>query len=309
MNHKQTFNQEINGGYIWSPKKSRDGSNNESYNNLSKTDVNDIIFSYANAKIQGIGVVEKEYHESEKPEEFGTAGENWDSLGWMVSVNWILLEKPIRPIEFFDEIRSLLPSKYSPLNDTGKGNQRQYLSEISQELADLIISKSSEKGKTDFFVTKIKNEISEEKEVSRIIQLPIHETEKDQLIKARRGQGTYRYNLEKIEKKCRFTDVDDKRFLIASHIKPWRLSKNDERLDGNNGLLLSPHADKLFDSGFISIDKKGHILTINNQIKKLMVQWGINPKKNLGRFNPNQLEYLDFHRDELFERVIERYYE
>jgi hypothetical protein len=137
----------------------------------------------------------------------------------------------------------------------------------------------------------------------------IHETEKEQLIKARRGQGAYRYNLEKIEKKCRFTDVDDKRFLIASHIKPWRLADNEERLDGNNGLLLSPHADKLFDGGFISIDKKGNILTINNQIKKLMVQWGINPHRNLGRFNPNQLEYLDFHRNELFERVIERYHE
>jgi hypothetical protein len=35
----------------------------------------------------------------------------------------------------------------------------------------------------------------------------------------------------------------DHRFLVASHIKPWRLSDNSERLDGNNSLLLSPHVD------------------------------------------------------------------
>ena len=39
--------------------------------------------------------------------------------------------------------------------------------------------------------------------------------------------------------------------LIASHIKPWRVSNNNERLDVYNGLLLLPNLDKLFDKGYI----------------------------------------------------------
>ena len=308
MNHKQTFDQEINGGYIWSPKTSKDGSINESYNNLTRTKPNDIIFSYANARIQGIGVIEKEHIESGKPEEFGPTGENWDSTGWMVQVSWIMLDEPIKPKSFFNQIEPLLPPKYSPLTSYGGGNQRQYLSEISQDLADLIISKSKERGKTDFFVTKIRNKINEEKEIKKIDDLNIHQTEKEQIIKARVGQGQYRFNLCKVEKRCRFTGVDDLRFLIASHIKPWRISDNYERIDGNNGLLLSPHADKLFDGGFIAIDDKSRILTINNQIRKLMKQWGIDPNKKLGIFNDQQSHYLKYHRYNIFEPLQEKYY-
>jgi len=40
--------------------------------------------------------------------------------------------------------------------------------------------------------------------------------------------------------------------LVASHIKPWRHAENDERLNRHNGLMLAPHADFLFDRGFIS---------------------------------------------------------
>jgi hypothetical protein len=49
---------------------------------------------------------------------------------------------------------------------------------------------------------------------------------------------------------CRLTGVSDRRFLRASHIEPWRLCEtNHERLDGYNGLLLTP---TFFDKGYIS---------------------------------------------------------
>ncbi len=74
----------------------------------------------------------------------------------------------------------------------------------------------------------------------------ISTTQKQQLIMARVGQGDFRINVQKIESKCRITGLTDKRLLIASHIKPWKVSSNEERLDGHNGLLLSPYIDKLF---------------------------------------------------------------
>ena len=82
--------------------------------------------------------------------------------------------------------------------------------------------------------------------------MAIPETDKEQLIKARRGQGTFQVRVEAIEAACRVTGVKDRQFLVASHIKPWRASDNAEKLDGNNGQLLSPHVDKVFDNGWIT---------------------------------------------------------
>jgi len=97
---------------------------------------------------------------------------------------------------------------------------------------------------------EIINSIKESKEVN--------ETEKTQLIKSRIGQGVFRSKLLEECNICPITGVDDSRFLIASHIKPWKLSTNYERLYEKNGLLFTPTYDKLFDNGFISftIDKK-----------------------------------------------------
>lgn len=66
----------------------------------------------------------------------------------------------------------------------------------------------------------------------------ITDTEKEQIIKSRIGQSAFKRGLLNIQKKCRLCGVSDERFLIASHIKPWSISDNHERLDVNNGLLI-----------------------------------------------------------------------
>ena len=84
-------------------------------------------------------------------------------------------------------------------------------------------------------------------------QIPV--TEKRQVILARRGQGKFRERVSMIERACRITQVNRPEHLIASHCKPWRdCESNDERLDGENGLLLTPTVDHLFDRGFISFE-------------------------------------------------------
>lgn len=54
--------------------------------------------------------------------------------------------------------------------------------------------------------------------------------------------------------RCSATHCGDARLLIASHVKPWYLSDNAERLDPHNGLLLTPNLDKVFYAGFITFD-------------------------------------------------------
>ena len=126
------------------------------------------------------------------------------------------------------------------------------------------------------------------------------ETMKEQLLKSRRGQGKFRADLEKIENKCRITMLDSLEHLTACHIKPWSKSTNQERLDGNNGLLLSPHIHHLFDRGLISINQNGDLLISPKLPKKTRELWHIPEKQNVGDFRPKQLLYLKYHEDNLF---------
>lgn len=80
-------------------------------------------------------------------------------------------------------------------------------------------------------------------------------TVKETIIKARVGQGLFRKRLlEKYNNRCIITGIDDVNLLIASHIKPWRSANNSERISDENGLLLSPLYDKMFDLGLITFD-------------------------------------------------------
>lgn len=111
---------------------------------------------------------------------------------------------------------------------------------------------------------KPENEISPiiAREINRIIDdNEIIETEKEAIIQARMGQGIFRQRiLEKYHNRCIITGIDDTRLLIASHIKPWRSADNNERISGENGLLLSPLYDKMFDIGLITFDENMKIL-------------------------------------------------
>ncbi len=88
----------------------------------------------------------------------------------------------------------------------------------------------------------------------------IESTEKKQLFLSRRGQGKFRANLIEEMVCCPLTNVNDSRLLLASHIKPWAESNNEERLDHYNGLLLTPTFDKLFDQGLITFTNPTQIL-------------------------------------------------
>ena len=70
-------------------------------------------------------------------------------------------------------------------------------------------------------------------------------TEKETIILSRRGQGSFRNELIKYWDGCAISKCSLTDMLVASHIKPWKDSTNDERLDVFNGLLLLPNYDKL----------------------------------------------------------------
>jgi putative restriction endonuclease len=303
VNHKQTANAEIGEGYIWSPQTNKDGSRNEAYLNLKRVKPGETIFSYAGGVIPAVGKIIAPAEDEPKPPAFGSAGDRWGKKGWMVRVKWVRLDNPLRPKDYLNDIVPLLPDKYSPLQTNGNGNQKLYLSKIDTKLGQLLLCLLSN---ADYDFTEdlknIEDELAESKEVENIIHSNLSTTQREQLIQARIGQGAFRMHVESIESKCRVTGLTDKRFLVASHIKPWRKSDNLERLDGHNGFLISPHVDKLFDRGWISFSSKGRMLMASKNIRPILSIWAIDPLKQLGNFTKRQKTNLEFHRDEVLKK-------
>ncbi len=123
--------------------------------------------------------------------------------------------------------------------------------------------------------------------------------EKESIVLSRIGQGLFREKLIKLWNGCAISKFDDTRFLIASHIKPWKKATNQEKIDKYNGLLLLPTYDKLFDLGFISFDDNGKIL---------ISTFLISPDK-LGIYSDTVIDikdhnkkYLKYHRDEILKK-------
>ena len=299
VNHNQTYAHEVGEGFLWSPKTSRGGVFNQFYENMRLAKPGDIVISYAGTMVRAIGVVQSPATDVEKPVVFGTVGDYWDKDGWFLPVEFTEAPIPFRPKERMETIGPLLPNKYSPINPNGNGSQGCYLAAISDELGALVIAMagnpdlSMDGGSLDLLSPAL-----EDQEI--LADLHLKETEKRSLVLARRGQGDFRRRVQLVEKQCRVTGVSSEKLLVASHIKPWKVSENNERLSGNNGLFLSPHIDKLFDSGLISFESDGSLMVSDALERDVLVKWSINSNKKYGKFNEDQTYFLKYHHEEVF---------
>ena len=290
VNQNKTFKAEVGGGYMWSPKSNKDGGFNQFYKNMTETGVGDVVFSFSDTLIKTVGVVSALARSSEKPKEFGKAGDAWDSDGWLVQVDYEEISTPLKPKDHMDLLAPLLPERYSPIRADGGGNQV-YLAEIPKPMATALLSLIGHQ-------LNVAIEEGQEREIKNRTDIDV--TEKYQLVRSRVGQGQYRSNLERHEAGCRITGITDKRFLTASHIKPWARSDDFEKLDGNNGLLLSPHIDRLFDRGYVSFEDSGQLMFSPFLPSDVAAAWNLNNPAIEKPLSSKQAVYMDFHRNEIF---------
>jgi putative restriction endonuclease len=303
VNQNQTYRFEVPGGFLWSPKARADGGRNYFYNTMEEVRPGDIVFSFCDTYIKAIGIVQRPAVTAPKPN-FRTAGSNWSDEGWYVEVEFAKLENPIKPKDFMPRIAPLLADKYAPLQGNGNGLQGIYLTEISGQFGKLLVDL------TNANIPVIQHELApiQDSESEYEINLEIEarhlegDLERIQLTKSRRGQGIFKANVRLVEDHCRVTGVSNIKHLRASHIKPWAVSNNEEKLDGFNGLLLSPHVDHLFDRGFITFEGTGAIIVSKELNPRVLKQWSIEIPHNVGDFHNGQKEYLDYHREVVFQR-------
>jgi hypothetical protein len=268
----------------------------------------DVVFSFSNTVIAATGVAQSYCRESPKPTEFGTTGQYWEDVGWKIRVQFTRLNHRTRPKDHMDLIRPLLPSRYSPLQANGNGIQSVYLTELPPPLAETLAGLIGAEAQALIgsvtvgtpMQTNDDLDVWEHRiELAIKVNSAIPPTECEAIIRARCGQGVFKSRVMEREQRCRVTKVENPVHLVASHCKPWRNSNNQERLNGENGLLLTLSIDHLFDRGFIGFEGNGNLIISPVAHRPSLERMGIEVRDtvNVGPFTAGQWNFLEFHRD------------
>jgi HNH endonuclease len=307
VNHGPTGRQEIDGGYLWSPKRNPQGTSKLTHDNMTRVTPGDVVFSYSDGAVGAIGVVVDRVRATAMPGDPGRKRHKArGAAGWLLPVRFETLGEPLLPGDHMGRLAVALPAKHAPIRATGERNPGVYLAEVPAALAAALRELLGGQ------LQKIEEQIAIETD-GQLAEAAIEEhiwqradlepREKRQQVNARLGQGTFRENVERIEQACRVTGVLDRRHLRASHIKPWRLCDDRERLDGFNGLLLSPHIAHLFLRGHLSFADDGGLLISRHLNPSVVKAWGLATPGPPQGFRAEQRGYLEFHRRNVFEKL------
>ncbi len=213
VNQNQTFRQERAGGFLWSPKRNADGRRNPFYEFMREVSPGDLVLSFEGTFIRAVGVVQSYCYECPKPAEFGATGPNWENIGWKVDVYYRDLIGQLRPADQMAVIGPRLPVQYAPLLPDGRGKQGIYLTSISEDLmqvlAELIGGEVQDLIRIGISAEPIGNyatgaygagviEWEEHLRNQIASDNALAQTEKEQVIMARRGQGLFRQNVQRL---------------------------------------------------------------------------------------------------------------
>ena len=300
VNQNQTWREEIFGEYLWSPKLDAKGRHTHFYDNMTRLRRGDIVLSHFNGALRFVGVVESPATSSRKPD-FGFRGSGWSDDGWTVRMRFTELAVPVKPQDELDLYRQVAPERFGPMNDQGRVNQ-QYLFELPSILGNQYLGAAGMS--EDAVNTAVRYDPTIERlveDAEAVLNDPeLTSTERHVLATARVGQGIFKEQVRRFEPICRITGLSDSKYLIASHMRPWRDSNNAERLDGHNGLLLSPHVDHLFDRGLITFRNSGQPVVSAQMNSAVPEYWHLELFRQGKPFSLKQIPYLEYHRDVIF---------
>jgi predicted RNA-binding protein with PUA-like domain len=193
---------------------------------------------------------------------------------------WELL-KPVS----YDMLKSEPALKESDLLN----NKQRSLFKLTEKEYEVICSMSDKTELEDStLIADIKNIISNKTDDPTTLRA---------LVNARVGQGKYGLQVRKIwSNRCSVTRSCTQAALEASHIKSWADSDDTERLDPNNGLLLTANLHRLFDARLISFEDSGKMLVSSKLSQTEQGIFGLVGKWLSQKPSPEIAKYLSYHR-------------
>lgn len=169
-----------------------------------------------------------------------------------------------------------------------KYNQVSYLQNILNKLDDIVFVEG-----VLYFEEDAKNIFGDDFKGTKRVRDPyLHRIYKNQLKdESETILGNVKCMVEKLEYPV----------SVASHIKPFIRSDDNEAYDPDNGILLSRNLDALFDLGYITFEHSGKITcakNLPNEVKTYILKYNLDTQF----LNDKRKEYLTFHKDYVFEK-------
>jgi putative restriction endonuclease len=306
VNQGASYNEESSMGILFAPRWTigKEGKKNAGerldvwhWKSMLNLAVGDIVVSYVEGKIVSFGVITKRAIEDYNP--ISSKSNRWAEEVWIAKMEYTKLTTPVDVRKFAIHNGHLFTSPL-PYSVNGNKGLTHYLVEISDALGLKILEEANI---NEAQVLKLSQQAITRSANPNSIEIDfqsLSETEREYIAKRRVTQGLFREALKKkFKEKCVLTGLETD-FLIASHIKPWSISDNQERNDVNNGLLLAVPIDTLFDKRLISFNDDGSIIISKGLSDEAMQVFGINSSMRLRvQLTDENKAYLKTHRDNL----------
>lgn len=138
--------------------------------------------------------------------------------------------------------------------------------------------------------------------IEEINDLNLQGKSKEAVVKVRVNQGIFRDRLLQRFNSCCLCGASNQNLLIASHIKPWNICAPEEKLDSDNGFLMCPNHDRLFDQGWITFADDGKIIIADRLSKNDRIALNVRDNMNILLTDKNK-KYLQYHRKVVFKNI------
>lgn len=189
------------------------------------------------------------------------------------------------------------------MSNTAKAD-REIFNEFYSNQEDLVFE-------SEIIIAKLEDNPIEVKYKDKLPNISLLEgEERSSYVKARVNQQFFRQVvLGNYNSACAITGISIPSLLVASHIKPWAKDKSN-RLNPSNGICLSALYDKAFDRGLITFDNSYRIV-LSAYVHEYSTKDYYN--RHFGQFENRKMvlpekylpkhEFLEWHRDNIFERL------
>lgn len=292
VNLGTSYKEVADHNFLWAPAYSvgKNGKKkiNAGWEPVKEVEAGDVIFCHRKGSIIYVAVALNDAYAAPRPST--RKYQQWEQEGTRIDVQLTVLTPCVDVAEFKHTLLSIHNDSCVPALFTKQGTtSQQYMIRLPLGAGALILSHIGD------YETDVWRQTTAS---SNGKTTPIGGS-REAIIQARVGQGPFRSSVLSLwNNRCPVTGLAKPELLIASHIVPWSLSNDIEKVDPNNGFPFSPAVDKLFDRGYISFANNGRLLINDTAIDFQDLQLlGISPETEISGLNRHQKSFLARHRE------------